>query len=151
MNVRARSYIAFWIDSSMAVTAPVSPSSGAKDLPALPGMSRRARTTERFSTSRGPISMRSGTPRISQSLNLKLGVAPVDRHHDDLERGEAGRHDQPLVIAVHHDDRADESGGEPPRRRPAVLQLVTLIEILDVEGLGEVLAEVVRCAGLQRP
>ena len=60
----------------MAVTAPVSPSSGTNDLPAFPGVSRRARTTERFSTSRGPISMRSGTPRISQSLNLKPGVTP---------------------------------------------------------------------------
>ena len=40
---------------------------GEEDLPGLPGMSRRAAMTEFFSTSFGPISRRSGTPRSSHS------------------------------------------------------------------------------------
>src|SRR5262249_58311590 len=65
-----------------------------------------------------------------------LVVLPVDRHDHDLVRGQPRWQHEPLVITVDHDDRADEPGGQAPRRRPAVLELVTLVEALDVEGLG---------------
>ena len=153
---------------------------GTNDLPARPGMSRRARATVPFSTSLGPISMRSGTPRISQSLNLKPGVTSsrsstlmrkllssaltpfhgfhhggffgivfVDGHDHHLDGRQAGRQHQALVVAVGHDDGADEAGGQAPGGGPGVLQLVVLIQELDVEGLGEVLPQEVRGAGLQ--
>ena len=52
-----------------------------------------------------------------------------------------GRQDQPLVIAVGHDDGANEAGGKTPGGCPAVLQLVVLIQVLDIEGFGKILAQ----------
>jgi hypothetical protein len=80
-----------------------------------------------------------------------LGRAPRDRHQDDLVRGQARRQDQALVVAVGHRDRADHARGQAPARGPAVLELVDPVEVADLEGAREVLPEVVRGAGLQRP
>ncbi len=124
--------------------------------PSLPGRSRRASATVPLATSFGPISMRSGTPRISQSLNLKPGVSPSRSSTrtrksrvqlsprrcstasstsarsasflkigtiTHLVRRQARRQDQALVVAVHHDDGADEARREAPRGRPAKLLL----------------------------
>ena len=130
-----------------------------KDLPALPGISRRAKASVPFSTSLGPISMRNGTPRISQSIELKAGgdffaavhlepetlqlvlhlgnhghhfgffvVVLVNWHDDNLEGCQLGRQDQTLVIAVGHDDGADEASGKTPGSGPDVLQLIVLIK-----------------------
>ena len=49
-----------------------------------------------------------------------------------------------------HDHRADQARGDAPRGGPAVLQRLVAALELDLEGLGEILAEVVRGAGLQR-
>jgi hypothetical protein len=56
---------------------------------------------------------------------------------------------RPAVVAVGHDQTADEARGDAPRRRPRQRPLLVLIDELDLVGLGEVLAEVVRGAGLQ--
>jgi hypothetical protein len=50
---------------------------------------------------------------------------------------------------VHHDQRADEPGADAPTGLVDVLQLVVLVQELDAESLGELLAEVVGGAGLQ--
>ena len=41
-------------------------------------------------------------------------VVPADRHDDDLIRSDARRQDQAAVIAVDHDDRANEPGRDAP-------------------------------------
>ena len=129
---------------------------GALILPSRPGRSRRARTAACLATSLGPSSTRSGTPRISQSLNFHPGLCPSrsssmtrmfafassacnfrariehrclffvgleNRNNHDLIRRQLRRQHQPLIVAVHHDDRADEARRKPPRSRPAMLQL----------------------------
>ena len=48
-------------------------------------MSRRASTASPDATSRGPISILTGTPRISQSLNLKPGVRPSRSSRRDAD------------------------------------------------------------------
>mmetsp|Transcript_3579 Transcript_3579/g.14490 ORF Transcript_3579/g.14490 Transcript_3579/m.14490 type:complete len:300 (-) Transcript_3579:645-1544(-) len=58
--------------STCATSAPASHETP-KVLPSLPGLSRRATTTASFSTSLGPTSMRTGTPRISYWLNFQPG------------------------------------------------------------------------------
>ena len=65
-------------------------------------------------------------------------------------RREPRRQDQPLIVAVHHDDRADHARRKPPRSRPAVLQHAGLIEVANLEGFREILPQVVRSAELQR-
>ncbi len=64
-----------------------------------------------------------------------------DGDNDDLIRSKLRRQDQPLIVAVDHDDRANDARREPPRSRPAMLQLAVLIEVLDLESLGEILSE----------
>ncbi len=88
------------------------------------------------------------------SLALRQhGLAPVvaaDRHDHDLIRRDERRQHEPAVVAVDHDDGADEPRRHAPRRAPDVLhRLVARLE-RDVERLREILAEVVRRAGLQR-
>ncbi len=53
-----------------------------------------------------------------------------------------------LVITMDHDHDAQGSGGEAPGVLPAVLPLLINCLELDVEHLGEVLAEAVRGASL---
>ncbi len=57
---------------------------------------------------------------------------------------------QALVVAVGHDQGADQARGNAPRRRLDVLKLPSLDWKAHVERLGEVLAEVVRGSGLER-
>src|SRR5260370_15503103 len=68
-------------------------------------------------------------------------VGLEDGHDDDLIRRKLLWQYQPLIVAVDHDDRANAAPGEPPRCRPAMLQLAVLVEIFDLEGLGEILSE----------
>ena len=81
------------------------------------------------------------------------GLPPVvasDRHDHDLVRRDARRQHEAAVVAVRHDDGADEPRRHAPGRAPDVLhRLVARLE-RDVERLREVLTEVVRRAGLQR-
>ena len=77
-----------------------------------------------------------------------LLIALVDRHHDDFGGRETWRDAQPLVVAVRHDEAAHEARARPPARVPRELGAATLRLELEVEGLREVLAEVVRRARL---
>ena len=77
-------------------------------------------------------------------------VAAADGHDDHLVRGQGGRQHEALVVAVGHDHGADHAGAHAPRRGVAELLDPGRVRVLDAEGLGEVGAEEVRGAGLQR-
>src|SRR5690606_22799883 len=77
-------------------------------------------------------------------------VGAVDRQYYYLVRRQLRRHDQPLVVAVPHDQRADEARAEAPRGGLRERLLVVLIVEADVESASEVLAHVVAGARLQR-
>lgn len=62
---------------------------------------------------------------------------------------EARGEDEAFVVGVGHDHRADEAGGYAPAGGVAVGFLLVAAEVLDVEGFGEVLAEVVGGAHLE--
>src|ERR1700757_1213026 len=83
-------------------------------------------------------------------LYLRQLRAPADRNDDHLVRGESWWQDQPLVVAVGHDDPADHPGGHPPGCGVAQLELSRLVRVPDAEGLGEVGAHVVGGSGLER-
>src|SRR5271156_4317326 len=74
------------------------------------------------------------------------------KNRDDyqLDGRQARRENQSLVITMHHDDGANEAGGEAPGSGPAVLQHAAFIEVANFERFREVLAEIVGGAGLQR-
>ncbi len=69
---------------------------------------------------------------------------------DGLDGRQARGQDQPLVVAVDHDNGADETRAQAPARRPAETQLAVGVLIRDVECAGEVLAQVVRGGRLER-
>src|SRR5690606_2756642 len=58
---------------------------------------------------------------------LPLLVLAVDRDEGDLRRGELRREHEAAVVAVRHDEGADEAGRDAPARGPDVLLLVVLI------------------------
>src|SRR5207302_48497 len=91
-------------------------------------------------------------PQLARQRRCSLAGATLVAHEQDrdLDGREAGRDAQAGVVAVAHDQRADEPGGEPPRRLPGMLLLAGLIEELGVEDSGEVLAQLVARAHLQR-
>ncbi len=60
-----------------------------------------------------------------------------------------GGRTRPSSSRVGHDEAADQAGADAPRGLPDVLDLARLGLELDVEGLAEVLAEIVAGAGLQ--
>ena len=88
-------------------------------------------------------------PDEGQHRGALLRLAP-DRHHHGLHRGDARRQLQAVVVAVGQDHAADQPRGDAPRGLPDVLARALLVLVGDVEDLREVLAEVVRGAGLQR-
>ncbi len=61
-----------------------------------------------------------------------------------------GRQHQALVVGMGHDQAADEARAHAPTGLPDVFELPFLVLELHVEGLAEVLAQVVAGAGLQR-
>ena len=61
-----------------------------------------------------------------------------------------GGRTRPFVIAVGHDDRADNTGGNAPGGLIQILKRVVLIGILHAEGAREAVTEVMRSAGLKR-
>ena len=73
----------------------------------------------------------------------------VNGHNDDLDGGETWRHDEAVVVAVGHDECADEAGADTPAGGPGELDGVGLVGERDVERFGEVLPQVVRRACLQ--
>ena len=78
-----------------------------------------------------------------------LGVVFVDGDDDDLDGGQSRRHNQAVVVAVGHDEGADEAGADAPAGGPGVLDGVGLVGERNIKCLGEVLAQVVGRAGLQ--
>ena len=90
--------------------------------------------------------------RIKQLLRLFGHARLVACHRDDnqLDGRNARRQDKALVVAVGHDDRADQTGGNAPRGLLHILQGVVLIRILHIKCLGKAVAEVMARAGLQR-
>ena len=73
----------------------------------------------------------------------------IDRNHHHMDRGESRGQDQAVVVSVGHDQRAHQTGRNAPGRSPDVFLLAFLVGELDVEGLGEVLAQEVGGTGLQ--
>ena len=92
-----------------------------------------------------------GGDRVAQLA--RRGERPVlvadddDRH---LDRGDPRRQAQPALVAVSHDQAADQPGRGAPGGRPGGLDLAALVGVGDVEGAGEVLAELVAGRQLQR-
>ena len=70
-------------------------------------------------------------------------------HHDDLDGGDLRGQHQAVVVAVGHDDAADQTGGHAPGGLVRIDPLVVGVGEGDVEGAGEAVAEVVGGAGLQ--
>ena len=148
-NARASSSSAAWAASRATPTAPAS---GASVIWTLLRSSRRTSVTSPWARSRGPTSIRTGTPFSSQSVTRRPKLVPTrssrrarmpaatgrrgwrrrrpphavavaDHADDGLDVGDGGRHPQAVVVAVGHDQPADHAGGRPPRGGPAVLQL----------------------------
>ena len=75
----------------------------------------------------------------------------VDRQDHDLLRRKPRRQHHAVVVAVGHDQAADQPRGHPPRGGPGVHERAVAVAEADVARLGEVLPQEVRGAGLQRP
>ena len=80
----------------------------------------------------------------------QLVVALVDGNHHHLNRRQFRRQHQTVVVRMRHDKRAHQTGRNAPRGSPHVFELALLVDVLHVERLGEILAEEVRRAALQR-
>ncbi len=65
-------------------------------------------------------------------------VGLVDRNDHHLVRRNFRGQNQPLVVAVHHDDGPDDARGEPPRSRPAMLKLPILVQIAHFKCLRKI-------------
>ena len=87
--------------------------------------------------------------RLGRHLG-ELGVVLGDGDDNDLRRRNARRQDQAVVVRVRHDDRADHARRNAPAGRPGELLLTVGVLELDLERLGEVLAEEVARTGLKR-
>jgi hypothetical protein len=81
---------------------------------------------------------------------LAHALAVLDDQDEDLNGREPRRHPQAVVVAVAHDQAADHPGGRAPGRLPGVLAAALGGGELHVERLGEVLAQLVAGAHLQR-
>ena len=71
-----------------------------------------------------------------------------DGKDDDLMRAHARWQDDSVVIAMRHDERADESSAHAPARGMRILAGIITAGELDACGFGEVLSEVVASAGM---
>ncbi len=69
---------------------------------------------------------------------------------DDLHGRDARRQDQTVIVAVGHDDTADDAGGQTPGGLVRMLLPVLAVGEGDVELLGKAGAEVMARAGLER-
>ena len=73
----------------------------------------------------------------------------LDGHDDGLDGGQLRWHHQSLVVAVGHDERAHQTGGHPPTRRPNEFLSTVFGGVGHIKSLGEVLPQEVARAGLQ--
>ena len=69
--------------------------------------------------------------------------------NDELGRRDARRKNQPVVVAVHHDNTTDQAGGYTPGGVVWIGLFIISVQIGNVKGFGEVLSEVMGGAGLQ--
>ena len=85
-----------------------------------------------------------------QTLRIVLFRVEPNRQNHNLILRHSRRDNQALVVTVDHDHHPNRSRGEPPGRLPGQFLLfgATFRLELDFEHLGEVLAQVVRGAGL---
>ena len=72
-----------------------------------------------------------------------------DRDDHNLNRSDCRRQNQAVVVAVGHDDAADQTGGNTPRSLVRGLRFVLTVLELDFKGFGKVVAEVVGGTCLQ--
>ena len=103
-------------------------------------------TTTRRRSVRYPRAVYSRTVEAILILLRRLAVGDGDEHN--LDRRDAGREHETLIVAVHHDGDADGSRGAPPRVLPHHAPSALLVLVLDLEHLGEVLPEAVRGGAL---
>ena len=92
-----------------------------------------------------------GLDLLKQSLR-SLGDAGLmlgHGHHNHLDGRDAGRQNKAVIVAVGHDDTADNAGGHAPGGLEGVLLLVVLVGEGDVELPGKAIAEEVAGAGLE--
>ena len=92
------------------------------------------------------------TERVGEFSCLLDDALFMLRDGDDhrLHGRDAGREFEPALVAVRHDERADETGGNAPARLIRILEFAVTVEIFDLERGREVFAEIMRSAGLQR-
>ncbi len=85
--------------------------------------------------------------RICCIQNAGLVLGNGQDHH--LGGSDLGRQHQAVVVAVGHDDAADETGGHTPGGLVGIGLLVVLVGELNLKCLGEAVTEVVGGTGLQ--
>ena len=79
------------------------------------------------------------------------GLVLRDGDDDRLHRRDGRRQHQPVVVAVRHDDGADQPRRHTPRGLEGVGLDVFFIGIHNVERTGEAVAEIMARAGLEAP
>ena len=72
-----------------------------------------------------------------------------DGQHHHLDGSHLGGQHQAVVVAVGHDNAADEPGGHAPGGLEGGDLLVVLVGVGDIKGPGEAVAEIVGGAGLE--
>ena len=70
-----------------------------------------------------------------------------DGQDNHLNGRDLRRQHQTVVVAVGHDDTADQTGGNAPGSFVGIGLLVVLVGELDLESLGETVTEIVGSAG----
>ena len=84
--------------------------------------------------------------RLLQNAFLRL----LDRNDHHLNRCDSRWQHEAVVIAVYHDDAADQTGAHAPGGLVYVLQLVLFIRVLDFKGFCKSIAKVMARSGLKR-
>ena len=73
-----------------------------------------------------------------------------DGDDDDMGGGDAGRENEAVVVAMGHDEGADEAGGRSPRSGPSIFLIAFDVAELDAARFGEILPEKVGGSRLER-
>ena len=100
--------------------------------------------------------------KFAKGLSAQLQREIIARLHDsgtrlllcchwqyyNLGRRDPWRQNDPVVVSVHHDQRADQTRGHSPARCPAKFLLAFPVLKLDATRARKILAEKMRCARL---